>query len=125
MSDLVDPGIAAAAGAFAGGAYSAVKEWLSGRRKRKSDPPPAPAAEPSSTSVRIGALVGRVDHLERDITAMRHETAKKLEDLAESVDELMTSNAAIAATVPLIQQQLRDLRDDLRDDRRRAPTHKE
>lgn len=110
-----DPTTAGAIGAAIVGAAVAVKEIFT-RKRRKTDPPHLPS-EPSAASVRIGALAGRIDHLEQEQIRMRHETAMKLDQLAESVDELKTANAATSAILPRIESRLAELRDDLRDRR--------
>ena len=114
MSDI-DNGVAGAVGAAIVGAAVAVKEIVSGRKKRKTDDP--------TLAVRVGRMADRVMHLEQETTTMRHELAQKLDKLEESVDELCIARAKTDEILPVIREQLKEIREELRD--RSAPTNKE
>lgn len=109
MSDMGDHGIAASLGAILAAAYVHARDFLKGRKKEPEQLP----AEPSATSVRIGALAVRVDKLEQEISMTRHEQAQKLASIYESLDELRVANAKTAAVLPIVQEQVRDLADHL------------
>lgn len=116
MSDLPDHGISASIGAILAAAYVHARDFLKGRKK-EVEPPQLPA-EPSAMSVRIGALAVRVDKLEQEQAMTRHEQAQKLSSIYESLDELRVANAKTAAVLPLVQEQVRDLAEDLRKGRK-------
>ncbi len=116
MSDLGDHSIAGAIGAAIGGAVVAVREFVS--RKKRPSSPELPA-EPSVASVRIGTLAQRVDSIEQEQTRMRHETAQRLSDLSESIEELKASSAVTAALIPRVESAISELAKELRQDRRR------
>lgn len=111
MSDMGDHGIAASLGAILAAAYVHARDFLKGRKKEPEQP--QLPAEPSATSVRIGALAVRVDKLEQEISMTRHEQAQKLASIYESLDELRVANAKTAAVLPIVQEQVRDLADHL------------
>lgn len=129
MSGTEDQGLAAIIGAGLVAVGHGIAKAL--RTKRRSTPPaipaipPPPSAEHSATSARIGALAQRLDQLEKEQTIMRHETAQKLEDLHDSIDELSKASAATSAILPRVEKQLAELREDLREDRKRAPTNRD
>ncbi len=125
MSDLGDTGIGATIGAAIIGAIATAREVFA-RKKRRSDPPELPDETPT-TAARVGRLTERVMRVEQEIGQMRQTFTEKLDKIEESVDELMTSRVKTDELLPLIREQLKDLRDELRDERRthRAITNKE
>lgn len=113
MSDPGDAGLWASVGAAITGGIVAARKLLA----RKPEPEQLP--EPSATSVRIGALAVRVDRLEQEQTTMRHETAQRLTDLSESIEELKASSAVTAALLPRVESAISELAKELRQERRR------
>lgn len=102
----MDEGIAGAVGAAVAGLGLGIKELVAHvRGKRKTDPD----------------LTSRVVALETEVRAMRqenHDTIVKLERMAESVDELCIARARSDEIAVHLREQLKELRDDLRERRR-------
>lgn len=121
VSDLGDTGLGAIIGSAVVGAIATAREVFS-RKKRKSDP--LEQIEDPTTAARVGRLTDRVMHVEQELSVMRQDIAQKLGKLEESVDELCISRAKTDELLPIIREQLRDIRDELRDSRR-AVTNKE
>lgn len=113
MSDPGDAGLWAGIGAAIAGGIVGAKRLLS----RKPEPEQLP--EPSATSVRLGLLGQRVDKLEQEITMARHQTAQRLNDLSDSIEELKASSAVTQALIPRVESAIKELASELRDDRRR------
>lgn len=126
MSGAEDQGVAAAIGAAVVAVGGAIVKAL--RRKRPTPRPvipPTPQLEHSAASARIGAIAQRLDHLEKEQTVMRHETAQRLADLHESIDELKVASATTTAVLPRVEKQLEQLAADLREERRRPGTNRD
>lgn len=113
MSDPIDTSIAASIGAAVVGAAVAVKEVFS-KRKRKDPEDDQPLA------ARVGRLTDRVMQVEQEIRTMKQEFAQKLDKIEESVDELCIARAKTDELLPILREQLRDIKEDLRD--RRPPS---
>lgn len=122
MSDLGDTGLGATIGAAIVGAIATAREVFA-RKRRRTDPPELP--EDPTLSARVGRLTDRVMHVEQELSAMRQATALKIDNLSESVEELCLARARTDELLPIIREQLKEIREDLRDDRRRAATNKE
>jgi vacuolar-type H+-ATPase subunit I/STV1 len=123
MSGLDDQGIAAAIGAAIAGAGAALVEVFR-RKKRRSDPPEQIEDATPTTAARVGRLTERVMRVEQEIQSMRQRFTEKLDKVEESVDTLIVSRAKTDELLPLIREQLKEIRDELRDNRRHT-THKE
>lgn len=124
MSGLDDQGFAAAVGAFFAGAVAAGVEVFR-RRKRKDAPELIEDHASAPLASRVGRLYEHVTLLEQEIRMLKQNVDIKLDKLDESIEELRISRAKTDELLPLIREQMRELREDLRDDRRRATTHKE
>lgn len=125
MSGVGDQGIAAAIGAFVAGAGATIAEIV--RRRRRSTQPPElepPAASSPGTAARLAAFAAKQLHLEQEILMLKQNVTTKLDKLEESVDELCISRAKTDELLPLIREQLKELKEELRD-QRRATTHKD
>lgn len=110
-----DPTTAGAIGAAIVGAAVAVKEIFSRRKKPDSEPPPS-----STLAVRVGRLYDDLGHVKQELSTMRQDIATRLALIEESVDELSISRAKTDELLPIIKEQLHDLRQDLRDARARS-----
>lgn len=111
MSDPGDAGIWASVGAAITGGIVAARKLLA----RKPEQLP----EPSTVSVRLGLLGQRVDKLEQEIAMARHQTAQRLNDLSDSIEELKASSAVTQALIPRVESAISELAKELREDRRR------
>ena len=126
MSGLDDQGIAAAIGAVLTGAGAAAVE-LFRRTKRKSDAPEPVEPDrpaPSSLAARVGRLYDRVTLVEQAMNKLSQNVDAKLAGIEDSVDELSRSRVRTDELLPLIREQLKEIRDELHQ-HRRAATNKE
>ena len=108
MSDI-DHGAAGALGAAIAGGALWLKDALIARRKAKGE---------DTLAVRHGRLYEHVLKLEQELQTMRQDTYQKLDRLCESVDELSIARAKTDELLPVIREQLKELRDDMRQQRR-------
>lgn len=130
MSDLGDTGIGATLGAVIVGALATAREMFQ-RKRRRSDPPEQ--IDDPSLAGRVGRLTERVMQVEQEQARDRQELLmlkQKIQDrfdtIEESVDELLRSRVKTDELLPLIKEQIHELRQDLRSaERRRADTNKE
>ena len=108
VSDI-DHGVAGAIGAAIAGGALAIKDALVSRKKKAGE---------DTLAVRHGRLYEHVLKLEQELQTMRQDTHQKLDRLCESVDELSIARAKTDELLPVIREQLKELRDDMRQQRR-------
>lgn len=135
MADVGDQGIAAAVGAAIAGAVAGAAELLR-RKKRRSDPPPSDDSDdgvPLSHAVlagRLGRAVQRIVAIEQTVSSLRQEITmlkghfdERLAVISETLGEIRVSEAKASTSLAHIETTIRDLREELRSDRRH-PSHK-
>lgn len=111
MSEI-DHGIAASIGAVVSGAILGAKDFFT--RRKKTDEPP------STLAVRVGRLYEDLANVKQEMSVMRQDLATKLDRLDESVSELCIARAKTDELLPVIRDQIRELRDDMRQQRNRG-----
>jgi hypothetical protein len=127
MSGAEDQGLAAAVGAAVVAIGAAIADRFRAKRRRRATPADEielPAIGASTAAARIGAIAQKQLHLEQEITMLKQTVATKLDKLEESVDELCIARARTDELLPVIRDQLKELREEL-SYQRRATTHKD
>jgi predicted nucleic acid-binding Zn-ribbon protein len=117
VSDLGDTGLGATIGAAIVGAIAAAREVFA-RKKRRTAPPELPEDESPTLAARVGRLYDRITNVEQEIRMLKQSVDTKLDKLDESVEELTRSRVRTDELLPLIRDQLREIRDELHQHRR-------